>query len=391
MFNLLLALVYICFISLGLPDSLLGSAWPVMHQEIASPVSYAGIVSFVISMGTIVSSLVSDKMVRKFGTGKITAVSITMTAVALFGFSISSRFWMLILWSVPYGIGAGGVDAVLNNYVALHFKPQHMSWLHCMWGVGASISPYIMSFSLMKLDSWNYGYRIVSVIQIILSILIFISIPLWKNTQQLETEDSSQKIETKSLKFREIISLPGAISCFLTFFLYCGFELTIILWTSSYLVDNNGIAPEIASGLASLFYIGMTLGRFVNGFLAMKFGDKFLIRLGLGIMSAGMVLILIPDQSNLCLAGFALIGLGCAPVYPCIVHMTPDLFGRDKSQAVMGLQMASAYTGFLLMPALFGFIAEHISISLMPVYLLILLVPMIVMHEVVVSKSKIKK
>lgn len=386
--SLLLALIYVCFVSLGLPDSLLGSAWPVLHTEINVPVSFAGIISLTISVGTILSSLLSDKLLRKFGAGKVTAVSVVMTAIALFGFSVSNQFWMLILWAIPYGLGAGGVDAILNNYVALHFKAQHMSWLHCMWGVGASISPYIMSFSLIRLESWNYGYMIVSVIQILLSVLIFISIPLWKKGTD---ESSSEQVQGTSLTLKEIFFIKGAIPCFLTFFCYCALELTTSLWASSYLVQKWDFSPEDAAGFASMFYIGITLGRFANGFLAMKMGDHFLIRMGFGIISAGIVFLFIPFHSIFALIGFVIMGLGCAPVYPCIIHMTPDVFGKDKSQAMIGVQMAFAYTGFLLMPPLFGLIAEYVSISLLPVYLLALLVLMFVMHEIVVRKNKVTK
>ena len=381
--SLLLALIYICFISLGLPDSLLGSAWPVLHTEIDVPVSFADIISMTIFLGTILSSLFSDKLLCKFGAGKVTAVSVTMTAVALFGFSISNQFWMLLLWAIPYGLGAGGVDAILNNYVALHFKAQHMSWLHCMWGVGASISPYIMSFALVKLDNWNYGYLIVSIIQIILSVVIFASIPLWKNG----ATNTANEEQSKSLSFKEIFSIKGAIPCFLTFFAYCSLELTTSLWASSYLVQKWAFTPETAAGFASMFYIGITLGRLANGFLAMKLGDHFLIRMGLGIITAGIALLCVPFHSAFALIGFVIIGLGCAPIYPCIIHMTPSVFGEDKSQAMIGVQMAFAYTGFLIMPSLFGVIADYISISLLPVYQLVLLILMFLMHEFVVRKS----
>ena len=384
--SLLLALIYICFVSLGLPDSLLGSAWPVLHTEINVPVSFAGIISMTIFVGTILSSLFSDKLLRKFGAGRITAVSVTMTAVALFGFSISNRFWMLLLWSVPYGLGAGGVDAILNNYVALHYKAQHMSWLHCMWGLGASISPYIMSFALVKLDNWSYGYLMVSIIQIILSIIIFVSLPLWEKGAS-ESNREAEAIVSKSLSFKEIFSIKGAIACFLTFFAYCSLELTTSLWASSYLVQKWAFTPETAAGFASMFYIGVTLGRFANGFLAMKLGDHFLIRMGIGIITAGITLLFVPFHAVFALVGFVIIGLGCAPIYPCIIHMTPTVFGEDKSQAMIGVQMAFAYTGFLIMPTLFGIIADHISISLLPIYQLVLLSLMFVMHELVARKA----
>jgi fucose permease len=377
MFNLILALTYICFISLGLPDSLLGSAWPVMQVQMSVPVSYAGIVSMIICLGTVLSSLMSSVMIRKLGIGKIISISVLMTAVALFGFSVSSQYWMLLLWAIPYGLGAGCVDSVLNNYAALHFKSNHMSWLHCSWGIGASISPYIMSFALVKLDNWNYGYLIVAVLQFVLSFFIFRSIPLWKNS----VAEDEHKIESKTLSVRQILEIPGAVVCFATFFGYCAVELTASLWASSYLVQARGVSPEVASGCASLFYIGLTVGRAINGFLAMRFSDRTLIRLGLGIIFVGIMLAFIEAHAMFAYAGFVVIGLGCAPVYPCIIHMTPDLFGKDKSQAIIGVQIAFAYLGFCTMPPLFGLIANHISIKLLPAYLLVLLALIVVMHE----------
>ena len=388
--SLLLVFIYICFISLGLPDSLLGSAWPVLHNEISVPVSYAGIISATITAGTILSSLFSDKLLHKFGAGLVTAVSITTTAICLFGFSISSQFWMLILWSIPFGLGAGGVDAILNNYVALHYKAQHMSWLHCMWGVGASISPYIMSFALVKLENWNGGYLIVSIIQIILSLVIFISVPLWKKGSTDNT-DTQKQAESKSLSFKEIFSIKGAIPCFLMFFCYCAMEVTASLWASTYLVENWSFSPETAAGYASMFYIGVTLGRLINGFLAMGLGDKFLIRMGIVIIAIGIALLFIPFHSIFALIGFVIIGLGCAPIYPCIIHMTPNVFGEDKSQAMIGVQIAFAYIGILAMPPLFGAIAENISISLLPIYLFVFLALIFVMHELVLIKTKNNK
>ncbi|MBQ7761828.1 MAG: MFS transporter [Clostridia bacterium] len=384
--SLLLVLIYICFISLGLPDSLLGSAWPVLHNEISVPVSYAGIISATITAGTILSSLFSDKLLHKFGAGLVTAVSITVTALCLFGFSICTQFWMLILWAIPFGLGAGGVDAILNNYVALHYKAQHMSWLHCMWGVGASISPYIMSFSLVKLESWSGGYLIVSIIQAVLCAIIFISIPLWKKGSK-DNNDEKQ-VESKSLSFKEIFAIKGAIPCFLMFFCYCAMEVSASLWASSYLVQIWDFSPEVASGYASMFYIGVTLGRLINGFLAMRLSDKFLIRMGISIIAVGIALMLLPFHSTFALIGFVVIGVGCAPIYPCIIHMTPEVFGRDKSQAMIGVQMAFAYVGILAMPSLFGVIAEHISISLLPIYLFIFLAIMLAMHEIVLKKAR---
>lgn len=385
MFSLLLALIYVCFISLGLPDSLLGSAWPIMQHDLNVPMSYAGIISVIIFIGTIISSFMSDWLVKKVSSGKITAISVSMTAIALFGFSISDRFWMLLLWAIPYGLGAGGVDAVLNNYVALHFKAQHMSWLHCFWGVGASISPYIMSYALVELENWSSGYRIVSIIQIVLSIIIFCSLPLWKKS--VDNSSDSDTTSTAPLKLKDILSIKGAIPCFWMFFAYCAFELTTTLWTSTYLVESRGIDAETASAFASLFYIGITVGRAINGFLAMRFGDRALIRMGICITLVGLLAVLLPIGNEPALVGFIIMGLGCAPIYPCIIHMTPDVFGRDKSQAMIGFQMGFAYVGFCVMPPLFGIIAQNISAGLLPVYLLLLLIVMMLMHEIMIKKT----
>ena len=396
MASLLLALIYLCFISLGLPDSLLGSAWPTLHVEMGVPISYAGIISAIISVGTIVSSLSSARIVAKIGAGKLTAISICLTAVALFGFSISNKFWMLILWAIPYGLGAGGVDSVLNNFVALHYKSQHMSWLHCSWGVGASLSPYIMSYALLRLSDWSQGYFIVSIIQISLSLVVFLSIPLWKKGvkqinaktgEEKGNENNADKNEKPvALSFKEIVKIPGAIACFITFFGYCALELSASLWASTYLVKCKGVDAVTASAFASLFYIGITVGRSINGFLSMKLSDKTLIRIGLSIIAIGIVLIVLPLAKPFALAGFIIIGLGCAPVYPCIIHSTPTLFGSEKSQSMIGVQMASAYTGSLLMPPLFGIIANNISVALLPIYLALILVLMIFMHERVIKR-----
>ena len=385
MASLLLALIYICFISLGLPDSLLGSAWPVLHQQIGVPVSYAGIISMAICLCTILSSLFSDKLLRKFGAGKVTAISVALTALGLAGFSVSNQFWMLILCAIPYGLGAGGVDAILNNYVALHYKAQHMSWLHCMWGVGASISPFIMSYALAKVRQWSAGYFTVSAIQWVLFAVILVSLPIWDKGVQ---KDEASQQNAPSLTFREIFSIKGAVPCFFTFFCYCSLELTTSLWASSYLVQKWSFTPEAAAGFASMFYLGVTFGRFANGFLAMKLSDHFLIRLGSGLIAVGIGLLFVPLHYAFALVGFIVIGLGCAPIYPCIIHMTPAVFGKDKSQAMIGVQMAFAYIGFLLMPPLFGVIADYSSISLLPVFQLVLLALMFVMHERVAGEKK---
>lgn len=380
MVSLLLAIIYLAFISLGLPDSLLGSAWPTMYQEFSVPVSYAGIISMIIAAGTIVSSLQSDRLTRRFGTAKVTAASVAMTAVALLGFSFSHSFVMLCLWAVPYGLGAGGVDASLNNYVALHYASRHMSWLHCMWGIGASAGPYIMSFALTHGKNWNSGYRYIGMIQIVLSAVLFISIPLWKKNGTTAQEDVGEKGVGLSLK--QILAIPGAKEVMLCFFCYCALEQTSGLWASSYLVLNRGLGAEEAASFASLFYVGITAGRAVSGFLTIKFSDTQMIRMGQGLIALGVLILLLPiTQDFFPLMGLVLIGLGCAPIYPCIIHSTPEHFGADRSQAVIGVQMASAYVGTCLMPPIFGLLANHISIALFPVFLLVILLLMFGMHE----------
>jgi len=383
MFNLLLAVIYLAFISLGLPDSLLGSVWPTIYQEFNVPVSYAGAIFMIISAGTIFSSLQSDRLTKSLGTGKVTAFSVLMTAVALFGFSISHSYWMLVLWAIPYGLGAGSVDASLNNYVALHYKSHHMSWLHCMWGVGASLGPYIMSFALLNGQTWNMGYRYISLIQVVLTIIIMLSLPLWKKRPVIDDVDGVQESENKkdkALTLKEIVNIPGAKQVMLMFFCYCALEQTTGLWASSYLVLQHGFDLEIAASYASLFFIGITVGRAVSGFITMKLNDKQMIYLGQGIILIGIILMCLPFGHQIALIGLVTIGLGCAPIYPCIIHSTPNNFGADKSQAVIGVQMASAYVGNLLMPPLFGIIANHISVRLFPVYLLLILIVMVVMH-----------
>ena len=373
----LLFIIYLSFISLGLPDGLLGAAWPSMYPGFGVSVSWAGAVSMTIALGTIVSSLLSDRLTWRFGPGKVTAVSVAMTAAALFGFSSCTEYWMLLLWAIPYGLGAGGVDASLNNYVALHYSSRHMSWLHCMWGVGASVGPYIMGWVLSGGSHWSGGYRIVGVLQILLTIVLFLSLRLWKNRQaEVETAEP--------VPLNRVFRIPGAKEILVTFFCYCGLEQTAALWASSYLTLSRGVDAETAAFFASLFFLGMTVGRGLNGFLTIKFDDKTLIRLGAAIIGLGAGAMLLPG--DMALAGLLLVGLGCAPVYPCIIHSTPANFGPEKSQALIGVQMASAYVGTLLMPPIFGLLANHIGAWTMPIYLLAILALMIVMHERMLRK-----
>ena len=400
MVHLLLAIIYMAFISLGLPDALLGSAWPMMYVEFNVPISYAGAISMIISIGTIISSLQSDRLTKKFGAGKVTAVSVGLTALALLGFSLSHSFILLCVLAIPYGLGAGGVDAALNNYVALHYKSRHMSWLHCMWGIGAAAGPYIMSYVLTGGQTWNMGYRLIGILQIVLTAILLISLPLWKNRSETEdmvsgSEDitvssenvpEGKKQKVKALSIKQIFAIPGAKEIMITFFCYCALEQTAGLWASSYLVLHTGIDSETAAGFASLFYIGITVGRAISGFITMKLNDTQMIRMGQMIILAGIIILFLPLGQQTAIAGLVCIGLGCAPIYPCVIHSTPKHFGADKSQAVIGVQMASAYVGSCITPPIFGLIAQHISTALFPVFLCIILILMIVMHEMLLKK-----
>ena len=385
MVSLLLAIIYLSFISLGLPDALLGAAWPTMCVEFRVPVSYAGIVSIIVSAGTILSSLMSDRLTRRFGTAKVTAVSVAMTALALLGFSLSGNYWMLLLWAVPYGLGAGSVDASINNYVALHYASRHMSWLHCMWGVGASIGPYVMGYALTGGQGWNMGYRYIAFLQIVLSVILFASIPLWKKRET----DSAESVEerTRALGLSEIFDICGAKEILLAFFCYCALEGTAGLWASTYLVRHLGMDAEKAASLASMFYLGITAGRAVSGFMTYRFNDKNMIRIGQTVIFLGVAVMLLPLGKNFAIVGLLLVGLGCAPIYPCVIHSTPDHFGAENSQAIIGVQMASAYIGVLIAPPVFGLIANHISASLLPYYLGIILMVMTWMCERLNRKS----
>lgn len=384
MFHLLLIIIYIAFISLGLPDALLGSCWPIMHSELNVPLSYAGIITFVITLGTIISSLFSERLTFKLGTGKVTAFSVLLTALALFGFSISNNFWLLVLFAIPYGIGAGGVDASLNNYVALHYSSKHMSFLHAMWGVGTCIGPNVISLFLLNGLSWNNGYLAISIFQIVLTLVLIFSLPLWK-----KRKDNIEFNKSKPITLKEIFKTKGVKEILITFFCYCALEQTAILWSSSFLVEHYEVSKEIAASLASLFLFGMTFGRFLSGFMSSKFNDKAMIRIGLSLVLIGCILLFIPFVYSSYI-GLLLIGLGCAPIYPSIIHLTPILFGEEKSQAIIGVEMAFAYTGVLIMPPLFGIIANNISVSLFPLYLFIILIVIILMFEVIIKKLNMK-
>ena len=376
MYTLLLLLIYLAFISLGLPDSLLGSAWPVIHQELQVPLSYAGAVTMIVSFGTICSSLMSERLTKKLGVNIVTVCSVLLTAIALYGFSTASAFWMLCLWGIPYGLGAGAIDAALNNYVALHYNSRHMSWLHCFWGVGTIISPYIMSYALTT-SVWQNGYRMVSFLQMGITVILLVTLPVWKVNRKANEQKAEQ---AAVIGIRGALKIKGVPQLLLGFFSYCSLESTLLLWSSSYLVGAKGVTAQKAAAFASLFCIGITAGRFLSGLVTEKLGDYNLIRIGTGILLLGCIAMILPLKTDVAaLGGMVVMGLGCAPVYPSIIHATPDNFGAQNSQAIIGIQMASAYVGSTFMPPVFGLIANHISVALMPFFVLFFIVLMYIM------------
>lgn len=379
MYTILLVLIYIAFISLGLPDSLLGSGWSVMGADLGVPISSAGILSMIISGGTILSGLMSDWLTHKLKTGPVVAISVFLTAAALMGFSFSGSFAALCLWAVPYGFGAGAIDAALNNYVALHYTARHMSWLHCFWGVGTIVSPNIMSFFLTRGGDWHGGYRCVSYIQIAITLLLTVSLPLWKKAEKAGGGESTP---SNCLSLRQALSISGVKSLLIGFFAYCSAEATVMLWASSYLVRARSIPPETAAAFASLFFIGITAGRFISGIVSDRLGDRRLIRIGAAVIFLGIACVALPLKTDIfALGGFVVIGFGCAPVYPSIIHSTPYNFGKENSQSIIGIQMASAYVGSTFMPPVFGLIARFVDIRLLPAFLVIFVTLMIFMTE----------
>ena len=383
MVSLLLPVIYLAFISLGLPDALLGAAWPSMYQPLGAGLSWAGAVSMIISAGTIVSSLASDRLNGRLGTGKVTAGSVALTAVALFGFSTCTAFWQLCLWAVPYGLGAGSVDAALNNYVALHYQSRHMSWLHCMWGIGASVGPMIMGRALAA-GSWQNGYRVISLLQVVLTALLLFSLPLWKCPEE---DGAGVGVTPEHRTLPQLLRIPGVPEVMISFACYSAVEATAGMWAASYCTLLRGIDAQTAAGWASLFYLGITVGRFFSGFLTMKFNDHQMIRGGQAVILLGVVLIFLPAGHTLLFAGLIIVGLGCAPIYPSIIHETPANFGRNLSMSMTGVQMAAAYVGTTLLPPLFGLLAQHITIGLFPWYLLVALVVMTVSSEAMHRKT----
>ena len=386
MSSLLLAVIYLIFISLGLPDSLLGSGWPKMQAVFSVPSSYAGYVSMTISFMTIISALLSPRMIKHFHTKWITIVSIGLTIAGLLGFSMCSHYWMLFIFAVPYGLGAGAIDASVNHYVANNYSGSVMNFLHCFYGVGAVISPYIMALAL-KYARWNEGYSWTSYIQMFILFVCIISLPLWKTNGKEEEEDHSDSVGIK-----EALKVPAVIFTLIAFYAYCAGEATCFLWTPSYFAGTkSGLSAETIASFGSLIFGGLMLGRLISGFISNKLGDRRLIRIGIFVELLGIIMVFLPiDNYMVTAAGFVVIGTGMGPVYPAIQHMAPANFGKKYSAAVIGLQMAAAYVGSTFMPMIFGLFQQKIGIAIMPTYLLIFAIINFVMLELTYSKIKVK-
>ncbi len=382
MASLLLALIYLAFISLGLPDAVLGSAWPIISNEISADISSMGIITIIIAFGTVVSSLNSSKLSARFSTHTIVTASILTTAVALFGFSIANSFLALCLFAIPYGLGAGSVDAVLNNYAAINLKSIHINWLHCMWGVGASMGPYIMGMALTNNLGYQTGYVWLVLIQTSLAVLILINKKVFSNQKSASFED----VETKELSLKQAFKIKGVFEVAIMFFCFSAVEQTTGIWASSYLVFAKGVSEEIAAGFGALFYFGIAVGRAFSGVLSMKFTDKQLIRAGSAIMLLAVSILFLNSNEIITYTALMLIGLGSAPIFPAIIHSTPYNFGADNSQSIVGIQMAAAYTGTLTMPALFGVIGRNISFNAYPVFILVFIILMFLMYEVMLKR-----
>ena len=384
MVSLLLAVIYLVFISLGLPDSLLGSGWPKMQVVFGVPSSYAGYISMTICFMTIISALLSPRMINRFHTKWIVISSIVLTILGLAGFSISHRYEMLFIFAIPYGLGAGAIDASVNHYVASNYSGSVMNFLHCFYGVGAMISPYIMSLAL-KYAKWNEGYLWTAFVQTAILAIVIISLPLWKGNESEAEEDRQE-----SAGIRESIKVPGVLLTLIAFFAYCSGEATCFLWTPSYFAGTkSGLSDERIAALGALIFGGLMLGRLISGFISNIFGDKKLIRLGIILEFIGIFMLFIPTQNYLIAAiGFVIIGTGMGPVYPAIQHMAPTNFGKRYSAAVIGLQMAFAYTGSTFMPMVFGVLQQHIGIGIMPVYLIFFAILNIGMLELAYLRCK---
>ena len=376
MATLLLVVIYISFIGLGIPDSLFGAAWPAIYGEFSLPISFGSFVTVTISCCTVVSSVLSSRVIGRFGTNKVSAVSTALTALGLFGFSCAGSFPWLILCAIPLGLGAGAIDTALNNYVALHYSATHMSFLHCFYGVGVSLSPYILSLVISGPAGWRGGYRVALCIQLCITALMFLTLPVWAKAHGKES-GGGEDVVSEALPIREVLRIPGVKGMCLLFITSVGIETTCGTWGSTFLVEYKHMAADQAAGMVTFYYIGMALGRFLSGVLASRLHSWKIIRLGQWVLGAAVVVLLLPAPAPVSAVGLFLVGLGNGPLFPNFNYLTPESFGPQRSQSVMGVQMAFSYVGSMGIPTLFGVLAQLTTVGLLPLYLLVFFVVMV--------------
>lgn len=360
----LLVIIYLSFVGLGIPNALLGSAWPAMYEGLGVPITSAGLVQIMISGGAIISSLFAGKIIKRVGFATATIESVITMTISLIVISFSPNFLFLCIWAIPLGLGTGLLDATINSYAALYYKSKHMNWLHCCWGVGCAVGSVIISFSLVNWQSWQLGYRIGGIFQIVIIALLFISFPRWKKPATTLTNEGDER--SKDLSIREMLSLSGAKETLIAFFIFGSLGAIMTVWGSSYFVTIHNVPPETAASWISLYFLGLTAGRFLAGLLAIKFTNKQLVQSGELLIGAGLTIMLLPLPTTTILFGFILIGFGFAPLFPCLIHETPVRFGKNNSQHMMGFQMACASIGMTTMPQLLGMLVKKTSYKLLP-------------------------
>lgn len=394
MATLLLAVIYTAFIGLGIPDSLFGTAWPAIYREFSLPISFASFVTVTTSCGTVVSSLMSSQVIRRFGTARVSAFSTALTAVALLGFSFSGSFWLLILCAIPLGLGAGAIDTALNNYVALHYSATHMSFLHCFYGVGVSLSPYVLSLVISGPQGWRGGYRTAFAMQLVIALLLFLTLPLWKKVQGVRTDGESGEEKINALPVRKVLKLPGVKGMCLLFVASVGIEVTAGSWGATFLVESKGVTEDRAAWYVMFYYIGMAVGRFLSGVLAAKLHSWQIIRLGMVVLGVALVVLLLPVPPVWSAVGLFLVGLGNGPMFPNYNYLAPESFGPEVSQSVIGTQMAFSYIGVMLVPTVFGVLGQVVTVALFPAYLTVFFLVMVVFTVKVrqaISQSKAQR
>lgn len=374
MATILLIIIYIAFIGLGVPDSLIGSAWPALHMELDIPVETVSVITFLISGCTVLSSMFSARILNKLGTARVTAFSTAMTAIALLGFSFVPSFWFMIPLAIVLGFGAGAIDSGLNNYVALHFKASHMNFLHCFYGVGVSLSPYLMSQALSGIG-WRGGYRYAFYVQLVIAILLIVSIPMWKKTSLDEQQEDEKSV---NLSLFQMAKMTEVRLVWVIMLATNAIEYACGVWGSTYLVESKGFEPQHGALALTIYYAGMSIGRFVSGVLADKISTWKRIGIGTVIIAPAVLLLLLPVHGAVSVAGLFLVGLGNGSIYPNMIHLTPHNFGKSLSQSIMGSQIAFAYTGVMLAPPMVSLISGVFGIRIYPVLLCLLYVVMVV-------------